>query len=219
VPVLSLDALLVWPDTAGSAVAVTFDDAIATARLGAEQLLAAGLPVTVFAVSGRIGQTNAWHGQSAPGIPTSALMDWADLELLRAHGAEIAPHTRQHHHLTTLSNDALDEEVAGSIEDLRRRLGTTSQHFAYPYGDVDSRVAARVARHCRWGYTADFRPLGAGDQPMWLPRLDMYYFNRPEALDAWATAGFSPRIHAIRARRWLAARVLHSRPRAQSRAV
>jgi peptidoglycan/xylan/chitin deacetylase (PgdA/CDA1 family) len=134
-------------------------------------------------------------------------MAWADLEHLMARGAEIAPHTRHHRRLTTLSDDALDEEVGGSFADLRQRLGAESQHFAYPYGDVDTRVAARVASHCRWGHTTDFRPLRAGDQPMRLPRLDMYYFNRPEALDTWARAGFLRRIQGIRARRWVRARL------------
>jgi hypothetical protein len=42
---------------------------------------------------------------------------------------------------------------------------------------------------------------------MRLPRLDMYYFNRPEALDAWHTARFRARLQAIGARRWVASRL------------
>lgn len=207
IPVLPLDTLLARPGTATPAVAVTFDDALATARPAIEQLLSEGLPVTIFVVTGRVGQTNNWGGQPQAGIPTFDVMDWSDLEALRARGADLAPHTRRHPRLTRLPDDALDEEIGGSVEDLRRRVGTVSGHFAYPYGDVDARVAARATSHCQWGHTTAFRPLRAEESAMFVPRLDMYYFNQPDALDAWDSARFRARLQAIRARRWVARRV------------
>jgi peptidoglycan/xylan/chitin deacetylase (PgdA/CDA1 family) len=207
VPVVTLDTLLAGSDTSSSAVAVTFDDALVTARPAIERLLGEGLPVTIFVVTGRVGQTNSWEGRPQAGIPTFDLMTWTDLEALRARGADLAPHTRRHPRLTRLPDDALDEEIGGSLEDLRQRVGSVSGHFAYPYGDVDERVAIRTASHCQFAHTAVFRPLRAGESAMRLPRLDMYYFNRPDALDAWDTARFRARLHAIGARRWVASRV------------
>jgi peptidoglycan/xylan/chitin deacetylase (PgdA/CDA1 family) len=207
VPVVTLDTLLASSDMSTDAVAVTFDDALVTAQPAIERLLGDGLPVTSFVVTGRVGQTNSWEGHAQAGIPTFDLMDWTDLEALRARGADLAPHTRSHPRLTRLADDAVDEEIGGSVEDLRQRVGSVSAHFAYPYGDVDDRVAARTAHHCRYAHTVEFRPLRAGESAMRLPRLDMYYFNRPEALDAWHTARFRARLQAIGARRWVAARV------------
>jgi peptidoglycan/xylan/chitin deacetylase (PgdA/CDA1 family) len=207
VKVVSLDTLLTDTDSTGPAVAVTFDDAIATARPAIERLLGEGVPVTIFVVTGRVGQTNSWEGRPQAGIPTFDLMTWSDLETLRAAGAGLAPHTRSHPRLTQLADAAVDEEIGGSVDDLRQRVGDVSRHFAYPYGDVDARVAARTATQCQFAHTALFRPLRGGEPAMWLPRLDMYYFNRPEALDGWQTARFRARLQAIGARRWLASRV------------
>ncbi len=207
VPVVSLDTLLASADTTTSAVAVTFDDALATARPAIERLLAEGLPVTIFVVTERVGHTNSWEGRPQAGIPTFDLMDWPDLEALHARGADLAPHTRRHPRLTQLTDDALDEEIGGSVEDLRQRVGRVSRHFAYPYGDVDQRVASRATHHCQFAHTAVFRPLRAGDAAMRLPRLDMYYFNRPDALEAWDSTRFRARLQAIGARRWVASRV------------
>lgn len=208
VKVMRLDDLLARPDSEDSEVAITFDDAIANARSAAEQLLSAGLPVTIFAVSQQVGQTNAWNGRAEAGIPTTPLMAWKDLEDLMARGAEIAPHTRRHCRLTTLSTDALDDEIGGSLEDLRRQLGASSPHFAYPYGDVDDRVAERAGRYFRWAHTTEFRSLAKAEHPLRLPRLDMYYFRRPGDLDSYGTPRFARRLAFIRARRWVRARVI-----------
>jgi peptidoglycan/xylan/chitin deacetylase (PgdA/CDA1 family) len=208
VKVLRLDDLLAHPDSEECAFAITFDDGFSNARSAAEQLLSAGLPVTIFAVSGHVGQTNAWNGRAEAGIPTAPLMAWKDLEGLMARGAEIAPHTRRHCRLTTLSADALDDEIGGSLEDLRQRLGAASSHFAYPYGDLDDRVAGHVGRFFRWGHTTDFRPVGAADHPLRLPRLDMYYFSGPGDLESCGSPRFARRMAFIRARRWVRARVI-----------
>jgi peptidoglycan/xylan/chitin deacetylase (PgdA/CDA1 family) len=208
VKVLRLDDLLAYPDSEECAVAITFDDAFSNARSAAEQLLSAGLPVTIFAVSRHVGQTNAWNGNAEAGIPTAPLMAWKDLEDLMARGAEIAPHTRRHCRLTSLSTDALDDEIGGSLEDLRRHLGTASPHFAYPYGDLDDRVAGHVGRFFRWGHTTDFRPIRASENPLRVPRLDMYYFGGPGDLESCGTPRFARRLAFIRARRWVRARVI-----------
>jgi hypothetical protein len=58
-----------------------------------ERLLGAGLPATIFVVSGHVGGTNAWGGHPQHGIPTLPLLDWADLKDLKSRGASIEAHT------------------------------------------------------------------------------------------------------------------------------
>jgi peptidoglycan/xylan/chitin deacetylase (PgdA/CDA1 family) len=207
--VLPLDALVAHPDEGEHAVAVTFDDGFLNTREPVAELLANGVPATLFVVSGHVGRTNAWHdGAADPGIPTLPLLTWADLERLAAQGATIAPHTRHHPRLTRLSAGALDDELGGGLDDLRARLGVVGTHVAYPYGDVNATVAAKAARCVRFGHTMHFDFLTAGDAPLLLPRLDMYYFQAPGAIEAWGTPRFHRRVAWCRLRR-AARRRLH----------
>lgn len=208
VRVLSLDQIASHPDDAEDAVAVTFDDGFLNVRGAVESLLARGLPATVFVVSGHVGGTNRWGGGAHPGIPTLPLLDWTDLERLVARGVAIEAHTRSHPALTGASSGTLDDELLGGLEDLEKRLDVHSTHVAYPYGDVDDAVAARAARYFRFGHTTDFRALRGADEPIRLPRLDMYYFQAPGALEAWGSPAFKRRIAWCRARRMIRARLL-----------
>jgi peptidoglycan/xylan/chitin deacetylase (PgdA/CDA1 family) len=159
------------------------------------------VPVTVFVVTGRVGGTNAWDGHPDPNVPTFPLMTWSDLEALAKAGARIAAHGRTHRVLAGLSPDALDEELLGSREDLRARIGQAPDHIAYPFGSVDAHVASCARRVFAWGHTTDFRAHGTGDDPMGQPRLDMYYFQRPGATARWGSASFRRRVAAVRVRR------------------
>jgi peptidoglycan/xylan/chitin deacetylase (PgdA/CDA1 family) len=216
VRVLPLDRIAAHPDAGDDAVAVTFDDGFVNAREPVERLLAQGLPVTMFVVSGHVGGTNAWGGHRRRGIPTLPLLGWPDLEHLVLRGATVAPHTRSHPDLTRVSSSALDDELLGCLDDLHARLGARSAHVAYPYGHVNDRVSTAAARHFHWGHATDFRALTHADDPLRLPRLDMYYFNAPGALESWGSRGFLRRVAWIRARRALRARVFGGRLRRAS---
>jgi len=201
VRVLGLDDLIAHPQDGDDAVAVTFDDGFQNVKAALEGLRSSGVPVTLFVVSGHAGGTNAWGGRDQPGIPTLPLLGWEDLEHLSVRGVAIHAHTRTHPKLTTIAAAAVDEELQGCVADLDARLGVRSTHIAYPYGDVNARVAQQAARICRAGHTTDFRVMAPRDDAMRLPRLDMYYFREPGQLEAWGTAGFGRRLAWIRARR------------------
>jgi peptidoglycan/xylan/chitin deacetylase (PgdA/CDA1 family) len=82
VRVLSLEALLEAP-AEHDAVALTFDDGFRSfGELAAPRLEAAGLPATVFVVSGHVGRTNAWGGVVSPGITDVQLIDFVELGLI-----------------------------------------------------------------------------------------------------------------------------------------
>jgi peptidoglycan/xylan/chitin deacetylase (PgdA/CDA1 family) len=203
VRVLSLSALVAHPPEAGDAVAITFDDGFLNILEPVETLLSSRIPATIFAVSGHVGRTNAWGGRDQPGIPTLPLLGWDQLGQLASRGASIEGHSRSHPVLTRVTGTQLDDELEGCREDLRTRLGTEVEHFAYPYGAVNASIASRAAKAYRFGHTTEFRGLRAADTAMLLPRLDMYYFRAPGQLEAWGSPAFARRMTLVRARRAL----------------
>ena len=192
--VLSLDQLIAHPDDATDAVAVTFDDGFLNGREAIEQLRAHDLPVSLFVVSGCVGGTNAWGGKAQRGIPTLPLLGWGDLERLVAAGAAVEAHTHSHAALTALSESALDEELGRCQNELHARLGTRSSHLAYPYGEVNDSVEARVGTYFRYGHTTALRFMMNSDAALRMPRLDMYYFRAPGQLETWGTPAFARHV-------------------------
>jgi peptidoglycan/xylan/chitin deacetylase (PgdA/CDA1 family) len=182
------------------AVALTFDDGFANFASEAAPLLAAhGLPATLYVVAGHVGGDNAWGGQSDPRVPRLPLLDWPALGRLAEQGVELGAHTRTHPHLTRVDADALEDELAGAAEAVRAETGRMPKSIAYPYGDVDARVAAAAGRRFGLGVTTELRALAAGEDSLRLPRLDMFYLRAPGRLEAWGTPRFAQRL-------WLRAR-------------
>jgi peptidoglycan/xylan/chitin deacetylase (PgdA/CDA1 family) len=197
--------LLANPETAQDAVAVTFDDGFLNAKVPIELLLEAGITPTLFVVTRHVGGANDWGGCDQPGIPRLPLMTWDDLGNLSARGLRIEAHSRTHPRLSRLSPAQLDDELGGCCEDLRSRLGVRSTCLAYPYGDVSSAVAARAANWFVYGLTTEMSPLHANRERMLQPRLDMYYYRAPRAMESWGSAGFKVRLNLIALRRRLKA--------------
>ena len=197
VRVTSVPELLALPDDI-DAVALTFDDGFRNVATEAMPLLA-GLPATVFVVSEHVGRTNTWQGQSAPGIPTLPLLDWKELGRLQDQGVTIGAHTRTHPDLTTVDATVLEDEVAGCAERLQRETGRRPDGFAYPYGSASPLSIAAAARTFRWACTAQLKTLATRDEAITLPRLDMYYFQRPGLIESWG----QPTFHAYLASRRL----------------
>lgn len=199
------DAVL---DPAGSrALAVTFDDAfLSVFELAHPILRSLGLPGTVFAPTAFMSsrQTLSWPGieQWATGPDAAELesMSWDELGTLSDDGWEIGSHTRTHPRLTDLSDDALSDELAQSREEVTRLVGRPCTSVAYPYGDVDERIAAEAARV---GYVAgaalprQLTPRG----PLRWPRVGIYHVDTWERFrakvsrprHALSTARFWPR--------------------------
>lgn len=176
-------------------VALTFDDGFANfASWAWPRLRDAGLPVTVFLVSAHMGGTNVWGGRPVAGIPALPVMSWEAAATCAAEGATIGAHTRTHPHLPGLAFDRAREEMAGGLQDLRNTLGVPVTSFAYPYGAVSASVAAAAAAIYELACTTEHRPLAAGDARHRLPRLDMFYFQAPDALRDWGSAAFRRRV-------------------------
>jgi peptidoglycan/xylan/chitin deacetylase (PgdA/CDA1 family) len=198
VRVVTVDELLALPAST-PAIALTFDDGFASVATYAAPLLAElGLPATVFVVSGHVGGTNAWGGRREPGIPEAPLLDWPALRLLVAQGVAVGAHTRGHPRLTDLPADAVVEELESCAERIREELGRRPHGFAYPYGATSPTVRAAAARTFMWACTTELREITDPVDRAAVPRVDMYYFRAPGALESWGTPAFARRLQVRR---------------------
>lgn len=171
-------------------IAITFDDGFANFGGAADLLLEHGLPATVFVVTRQVGQTNAWGGRKSQTVPELPLLDWDALGRLRDRGISFGAHSRTHPSLDRLTGPALEEEIEGSAEDLRERLGLVARTFAYPYGTVSAAATAAVRKTFDLAVTTELRMIHPGDSMHLLPRLDMFYYREAGRLDRWGTPAF-----------------------------
>jgi len=146
VPLSALVAELTsGPHVSEPAVVLTFDDGWDTQyRHAVPTLLRFGYTATFFVFTSAIEHRE--------------FMSWDELRDLQRAGMTIGSHSRTHPELIKLAPPALDDEVAGSRQVLRRELGSTIDYFAYPFGEhsaaVEHAVRAagyRAARECPGG--------------------------------------------------------------------
>jgi peptidoglycan/xylan/chitin deacetylase (PgdA/CDA1 family) len=157
-------------------LSITFDDAFASVKELAYPILASlGLSATVFVPTEYVTEAKplAWEGMEhwAQTEYASELtpMSWEELGSLHEAGWEIGSHTRTHPRLTRVDDVRLEMELTSSREECARALGHPCDTIAYPYGDVDERVADHTRRA---GYRA------AGALPKKLVRLGSHRWPR-----------------------------------------
>jgi len=206
VQVVSLEELLTLPD-ATDAVALTFDDALASvATEAAPRLAEHGLAATVFVVSQHVGGDNRWGGRTSGEVPTATVLDWDAIGALAEAGWAVGSHTVHHPKLTQCGDAELEDELAGSAATIAQRVGTRPRTFAYPYGDADPRVRAAVGRHYRIGCSTTYRPVSSTTDPLDVPRLDAWYFRGRAPFRDWGTPRFRRAVawrHTLRRARRL----------------
>jgi peptidoglycan/xylan/chitin deacetylase (PgdA/CDA1 family) len=136
----------------GRVLALTFDDAFASVKRYAAPILARfGVPATLFVPTTYMtsGGPLAWpgveHWLRTEHAAELAAMTWDDVGALAEAGWEIGSHSRTHPYLTRLSDAEIDDELIRSRAECSERLGRPCTSIAYPYGDVDERVAKRAA--------------------------------------------------------------------------
>lgn len=168
----------------GRWVLITFDDAYACLVPNALPVLQRhGATAMVMAVTGRIGDVNAWD--IAVGARPQRLLNTDELTRLLAAGWSLGTHTRTHPHLSQLSGGCLDLELAGALADLAALGLPALPVVAYPYGDHDVRVrlAARRAGYAG-GFGLDGGRLRRGSSPFAVPRIEVTAGTTPEELVA-----------------------------------
>ncbi len=99
-------------------------------------------------------------------------------------GWELAAHTIDHSDLTTLDAVALEEEVAGSREILRREYGVPVKNFCYPAGRFDATVIAAVEAAGYVGATTEIRGYAESDAPYELARFEILGSSGVSGLEA-----------------------------------
>jgi peptidoglycan/xylan/chitin deacetylase (PgdA/CDA1 family) len=162
-------------------LAVTFDDGFLSVLERAQPVLTRlGLVATVFIPTAFMNrrQPLVWNGTGrwadTPFADELQGMDWDDLRSLAALGWEVGSHTCTHPRLTQLDHDATYRQLFESRLECDRRLGAPCTAVAYPYGDVDQRVADAASEA---GYAAAARlstsltPRGA----LQWPRVGIYH--------------------------------------------
>lgn len=129
-----------------------FKDGLAAARIMDERGIRGCFFVCPAVVGERRPERAAAFCRERLKVPGSApFLSWEDLEALRARGHEIGSHTRTHARLSGLGPSELEDELAGSREDLRRRLGE-ARHFAWPFGRFVHAAPHVPALAARAGY-------------------------------------------------------------------
>lgn len=153
---------------------VTFDDGfLSVAEHAAPILGALGIPATVFAPTAfmhtrqplRWPGIEQWQGTDFAG--ELECMCWNDLARLVDLGWEVGSHTRTHPRLTQLDDQRLVDELGRSRDECAERLRSCDS-IAYPYGDVDERVAgfaAGVGYRCGASLARSLAPLGTHQWP------------------------------------------------------
>jgi peptidoglycan/xylan/chitin deacetylase (PgdA/CDA1 family) len=195
------EAVLAPP--AEKTLAVTFDDAYRSVlELAFPIMSSLGLKGTVFVPTAFAGREEAmaWPGidQWLDGPHEHELkpMSWDELRELRDAGWEIGSHTRSHPHLTQLDDERLAAELESSKADCEDHMAAPCHSLAYPYGDVDARVAGAARRAAYRTAAALPRRLVAGDPLVW-PRVGVWHLDDLGRFKAKV----SPRLRRLRASR------------------
>ena len=113
-------------------VSITFDDALASVySLALPELERFALSGTVYAISELIGEEYLGY----PVMTKPMMLD------LVSKGWEIGSHTRSHPRLTDLQDREIRNELEVSKSHLEEAANCKVTSLAYPYGDVNNRVA------------------------------------------------------------------------------
>lgn len=202
IPVLPVEDLLLLP-AESSAVALTFDDGFCNFETHAWPLLKRhALPVTLFVPTRCVGASNVWDTIPGGHMPPLPILDWEALTKLAHDGVTIGAHSRTHADLRRLNRHQLEDEVAGSVDDIEQAIGRRPAAFAYPYGYHNEDVIHATRAVCQWACTTLLSPLSADvmtiHDPFRLPRLDAYFLQGPAALQRYGSPVFGAYL-ALRA--------------------
>lgn len=169
VPLLSGTRAALAGDTEGtSRIAITFDDAYESVYDTAAPLLAErDMPYTIFVNTDAVGG----HGY----------MTWDELaELAQDDRVTLANHSTDHGHLARKpgeSGEAWDQRVTASLDqaqqELKERLDQDVPMFAYPYGEYDEALEAKLAERGWLGFGQQSGAIGRYSHDTRLPRFPM----------------------------------------------
>ena len=135
-------------------------------------------------VSALTGKQDEWFKTENPTGACYPLLGRAHIEEMRANGFSFHSHTRHHKDLTSLAEDALDDQLVGSKQELESILDCKVRYLAYPYGLTDARVheATRAAGYkCAFSVQPGFNR-ASGTDMFHIRRLDVFGTDSAAAL-------------------------------------
>ncbi|MFN2508025.1 MAG: polysaccharide deacetylase family protein [Chthoniobacterales bacterium] len=169
-------------------VVLTFDDGFTSVLEHAAPVLSElGFRATVFAVSGRCGQTNDWPHQ-APDIPRLPLLSWSELAQMAPVGFEIGAHTVTHRRLPDLPTEEARQEILDSKKMIEERLGCEVSTFAFPFGRFTRTTYETVRENFCAACGVNLAKARPTDDRHQLSRLDIYYLRSPWMFKLFETA-------------------------------
>lgn len=71
-------------------------------------------------------------------------MTWKEIREAQTYG-EIGLHCYDHHHMVSLSSEAIEKDTRKGLNAFQKHLGYRPQYYAYPYGEYDARVRSTIA--------------------------------------------------------------------------
>ena len=107
---------------------------------------------------------------TAEGHSNSDIMSWEELSAIDPGLVTIGSHTSNHPILTSLDDPELQSELRDSRAQLEEHLGRPVEHFCYPNGTYDDRVARCVQEHYQAAVTMRAGKVVAGCNAHALPR-------------------------------------------------
>lgn len=145
---------------------ITVDDAMADAVT--PLLQTAGLTPQLFVPTAEVGRSAGW-------IDGEPVATWDHIQELATAGVTIGSHTRHHRRLSRLSPAERQDELVGSMSELREHVPGAASVIAYPNGDHDESVcaAARAAGYTL-AYTTEKGRNDAATDPFRLRRVSVH---------------------------------------------
>jgi peptidoglycan/xylan/chitin deacetylase (PgdA/CDA1 family) len=154
-------------------VHATFDDAFRSAASVFPALRDLGVSLQIFVCTGYAREGGPLTIPELAGDDPSELatMTWDELRAHADDGVLIGSHSVTHAHLAALGDDELRREIDKSKAAIEDELGRPCPHFAYPYGEHDTRVRGAVRAA---GYERAYSLRTRQRDPYALPRVDLY---------------------------------------------
>jgi peptidoglycan/xylan/chitin deacetylase (PgdA/CDA1 family) len=164
-------------------LAITFDDGWKSVLTVAAPLLAEyEIPSTLFATTGLIESSSAWH--------RPRMLDWGGLARLHELGVEIGSHSVTHPDFGKIDRSKAVDELNRSREVLKSRLGINPDCFAIPFGQSRNWTSAAHEAAGEAGYRLVYAQAENTRPPGTIPRTFVTWMDDERIFTALLKGAF-----------------------------